>query len=163
MDHVFRSTRYVGDQPPAVLFGQALGVPVGICALPVMIAALVTMLQGGRPLPFLLVWFPVSLAVAWFWTASRLRTEVVELSLGSTLVSFRTRWEVATQRPSRPGSALLDVRKSGHDLLLTIGHETIALPRLRWTDLDRIEGLCRAARDRHLDRVRRNLEQPSRS
>lgn len=163
MEQVFRSSRHGGDQPPAVLFGQALGVPIGICSLPVMIAALVTMLQGGRPLPFLLYWFPLSLGVAWWWTATRLRAEIVELTVGESSASFRTRWEVATGRKSRTPSAILDVRRSGHDLLVTIGYETIVIRQTRWRDLGKIETACRGARDARVEQVRHRLDPPRRS
>lgn len=161
MKHVFRSARYGGDQPPAVLFGQAFGVPIGVCSLPIMIAALVTMLQGGYPLPYLLYGFPASMVVAWWWTASRLRSEVAELILNGSLASVHSQWDVVTKRFPPAGSAILDVRRVRHDLHLTIGHETFVLRRSRWPDLHEIEAACRAAQQIHVDRVRGILE-PSR-
>ena len=163
MPHEFRSDRHPGDVPAAILFGQALAVPVGVCALPVMIGALVTMLDGGRPLPFLLYGFPLSLVVAWWWTASTLRATVVEVWIDDGLASYRSRWDVAIRRPRRPGSAVIDVRRSGGDLLLTIGLDTISLVRAQWPDHTRIESIFRAARDGHVERVQRRLDPPTTS
>jgi hypothetical protein len=160
VENTFLSTRHPGGQPAAVLFGQALAGPVGICSLPVMIGALVTMLEGGRPLPFLTIGFPISLAVAWWWTASRLRTEIVELHVDGMHASFRSRWDVAVRRPPGAGSAILDVRSSGVDLLVTIGLETILLRRTEWPDLDLVRSACTAARAEHVDTVRSRLDAP---
>ena len=162
MEYVFRSKRHGGSLPPAVLFGQALALPIGICSLPVMIGALVTMLQGRAVLHFLLVWFPVAIVVAWAWTAMRLRGDVVELTFGDILVTTRTGWEVALGRAPKSSVAVLDVRRAGDDLLVTLGREPTRLLRSDWPDLDAIESACRRARDAHVGHVRSVLDRPNR-
>jgi len=122
-----------------------------------MIGALVTMLQGGHPLPFLTIGFPISLVVAWWWTAGRLRADIAEVILDESLAGYRSLWDVATRRSTRIGAGVLDVRRRGADLLLTIGLDTITLHQADWPDLERIEAAFRAARDEHVGRVRRTL------
>lgn len=126
--------------------------------LPVMIGALVTMLQGGEPLPYLTIGFPAALAVAWFWTVQRLKSVVVEVEFHGAFVAMRSAWDVATGRVTDIGSAVLDVRKTEAGLAVTAGLDTHELDRRHFEPFEDLTRCFEEARGLHLAQVRERLE-----
>lgn len=158
MSTLFRSTRTVGFSTVS-LVGQAIAAPFGACMLPVMIGALVAMLQAGDPLPFLIFGFPAALAVAWFWTVQRLKAAIVEIEFHGSFVALRSAWEVATGHAAGIGSAVLDVRQSNVGLVVTAGLDSFDLDRLQFERFDELTRHFEEARMLHLMQVRARLEQ----
>ena len=156
---LFRSTR-PGGYSTVSLVGQAIGAPFGACMLPVMIGALVAMLQGRDALPFLLFGFPAAMAVAWFWTVQRLKGDIMEVEFHGSFVALRSAWEVATGYSAGIGSAVLDIRETQTGLIVTAGLDTHALGRLQFESFDELTRCFKEARRLHLAQVLARLEHP---
>lgn len=141
-----------------MLAGLAIGRPLAVCMLPLMIAASVMMLGGRDPLPFLLASTPAAAAVAWFWARQTLRGTVVEVRIVGSSVTVRSSWEVAIGRPAGPGASVLDVRRDGDRILVTLGLDTVRLSASDFPDPDSLVRRLEEARSMHGFEVRARLE-----
>lgn len=155
--HRFRSSRYP-EVSATVLAGLAIGRPLSVCLLPLMIAASVMMLGGRDPLPFLLVSTPAAAAVAWFWARQELRGTVVEVNVVGSSVAVRSAWDVATGRAVGPGDSVLDVRREGDRILLTLGLDTVRLAASDFPESDSLVRRLEEARSMHGLEVRARID-----
>ena len=66
--YLLKSLAHPDDAVAKLVYGRTLVRPLGICMLPIMIGALVTVLQGFPALTYLTVGFPAALVVSMLWT-----------------------------------------------------------------------------------------------
>lgn len=130
--HTFRSIRHPGPRTKAVVAATALVRPLGFCMLPVMIGALVTMLQGYWALPWLTVGFPIASACALAWTWIRIRHDVCEITISDGRVSARSVFEAAEPVSPANWKWLIDLHDHGDYARATIGLSSIRLDRDEW-------------------------------
>lgn len=150
--------RHWSDGASVHVFGQALVRPLGICMLPVMIGALVVMLEGGQPLPFLWMGFPLATVVALFWSRQRLHSDIAEITVDDGRVSLRSRWDVTMRRRPPSATSVLDVRMKETDILVTVGLSTHTLPRQEWPEWDALREDLMQANGSHVHRVRDRIK-----
>ena len=143
---IFRSVDHPGTAPPAVVYGRALVRPIGVCMLPVMIGALVAVLQGFPVLSYLLIGFPGAIAVAMLWTHYRMRTTLAEIRVRPDAAALRTVWECARREPPA-WRRVLDLRTTRSTIEATIGRGTYVLRTARWPEHDALLEALRHARD----------------
>lgn len=100
--------------------------------LPVMIGALIAMLEGASVLHFLYVGFPVATALAFAWTTIRIQDDIVEVHIRSGTVAIRSLLDASSPPTKLKWYRLLDVRYIESDIQITIGHDIYRLPALDW-------------------------------
>ena len=74
--YLFKSQAHPGDAAAQVVYARSLVRPLGVCMLPIMIGALVTVLQGLPALTYLIVGFPAALLRAGVWTLFQMQATV---------------------------------------------------------------------------------------
>jgi hypothetical protein len=157
VEAVFRSRSHPMDVSRAALFGTALVRPLGVSMVPIMIGALIAMLEGRPPIPWLYLGFPLAMAVSAAWTVLQLRRETVELRVMAESVQAYSAWEAATPRASVGRLALVDIRREGGLLSLTIGHDTRVLELSRWPDANALQRALEDAGTAFASRVRESV------
>jgi len=106
--------------------------------LPVMIGALVSMLQGFPVLNYLYWGFPIATIVAFCWTWVRVREEIVELHLQGNTAAAVSLLSAAARRKQPAWYRILDVNSDSDRLRITLGHDEIRLVRRSWPDFEEI-------------------------
>ncbi|GIV61146.1 MAG: hypothetical protein KatS3mg044_0012 [Rhodothermaceae bacterium] len=142
---VFRSTEHPGGASPALVYGRALVRPIGACMLPVMIGALLAVLEGAAALPWLVAGFPAALVTAMLWTHLRLRTTPAEVQVVPGGAALRSVWECARDLPART-ARILDLRTTPDALLVTLDYTSYALPYRAWPDHEALLSALQEAR-----------------
>jgi len=128
----FISTLHPGGRTKAAIVGTALAKPVGICMLPVMMGALVGMLQGYPVLGFLYFGFPISLLVASGWSWIQVRNIICEVHIHDGVVAIRSQWEAADLPSALNWRRLIDSSEIESGLRITLGLEEYSLHRQEW-------------------------------
>jgi len=114
--------------------------PLAACMMPVMIGALVAMLQGLPVLYFLYAGFPLAVLAAALWTIVQMRREPVELHIRDGAVSVRSLTAAAQPRENLRWYRLLDVRRRQDGIEITLGYEMYIFRKKLWPDLDELTG-----------------------
>jgi hypothetical protein len=123
--------------------------------LPVMIGALVSMLQGMPALMYLYAGFPLAILVSGIWTYIRMQDVVVEIHFRDEDVGIRSLLDATNPRESIHWYRLLDLSVDGQSTVrITLGRESFVLNMVDWPAKQRIIGhlkdLFPADRIRHL-------------
>jgi len=130
----FKSLRHPGRRSKASVAALALARPIGFCMLPVMIAALITMLQGYPALHFVTVGFPIAAAVALAWTWIQVRSVVVEIHIQGPHVAFRTLFDAATPPSVSSWHHIINVEQEPERTIVTLGLDSTVLYPEEWAD-----------------------------
>jgi hypothetical protein len=150
-----RSLHHPGGHSRAFVFSSALYRPFAACMTPVMIGALLAMLQGQAALAFLYVGFPLALAASAVWTTIQVRREPVEIHIRDEAVAVRSLMAAATPVESISWFRLLDVRSRGDDLEILVGYDAYILRRKHWSQFDVLSQKLNRALDRAGRELRR--------
>ncbi len=143
--YLFKSQAHPGDATAQVIYGRTLIRPLGICMLPIMIGALVTVLQGFPALTYLTVGFPAALVASMLWTLFRMQTTVAEIHMRPGAAAVRSVWECLHAQPLR-WMPIFELRTATTTLTLGLGDTTYELDRTAWPDADLLLETLRAAR-----------------
>ena len=112
--------------------------------LPVMIGALIAMLEGLPALGFLYRGAPIAMIVAGIWTWIRVRDRVVEICVAPEGITVLSLNDAAYPRRHPGWMRLFNVEEEDDRVVLTVGHEEF---RFNPALFDRSEALladCRA-------------------
>ncbi|GIV59702.1 hypothetical protein GQ464_003255 [Rhodocaloribacter litoris] len=143
---IFRSTLHPGTAPATLVYGRALVRPLGACVLPVMVGALLAVLQEAPALAYLTRGFPAALAVAMLWTHFRLRALPAEVQVVPGAAAVRTVWACARNEPPA-WFRILDLRLTPDALQVTLGYTPYTLPFDRWPEHDDLLAALQEARN----------------
>lgn len=102
--------------------------------IPVMIGALVSMLQGFDALPYLTVGFPVAATCATIWTWVRVRGEVCEIHVHDDSVSIRSLFDAALPATPLEWKRVIDVERQPHMATVTIGLSSFRITQQDWPE-----------------------------
>ncbi|NNF03131.1 MAG: hypothetical protein HKN17_01590 [Rhodothermales bacterium] len=141
----YRSVDHPDGRPRSWEYASALVRPIGICMLPVMIGALVAMLEGLPALRYLTIGSPIAIGVASVWTWIRVRDDVVEVCISTEKqgVSVLSRHDAASPRRPEAWTRLFNVETSDDGrVFLTAGHEEFRLEAHRFPDMDELLDDC---------------------
>lgn len=127
----FRSRVHPSGHAPAWVFTQHLVRPLAACMLPVMVGALVAVLQGAPALRYLTVGFPLAATAALLWTAYATLTSVAEVCVQPRAVALRTVWDCARHRPRR-WEPLLELRIAAEAVQLAVPDTPYVLHQANW-------------------------------
>jgi hypothetical protein len=114
--------------------------------LPVMIGALVAMLEGLPALNFLFVGSPAAISTAAAWTWIRIRDDIVEVCISLDLdgVAVLSRHDASEPRHPQTWKRLFDIEVDRENrVILTVGHEEFRIDADRFPDVDRLVEDCR--------------------
>ena len=128
-------------------YASALVRPIGVCMLPVMIGALVAMLEGLPALRYLTIGSPIAIAVASVWTWIRVRDDIVEVCVSQEKqgVSVLSRHDAASPRRPESWMRLFNIKFDAENhIFLMVGHEEFRLDATRFPEVDRLIEDCRA-------------------
>ena len=145
---VFRSRDHPGSSDRAWVVASHLVGPLAVCMLPIMIGALIAVLEGFVVLPFLTVGFPLALVVASSWTLFQIFSTVVEVHVRPGSAAIRTMSQ-ALRRPSPPlrWKPIFELRTDAGAVVVALGDAAYELPRSRWPHADDLLEQLRAARE----------------
>lgn len=125
--------------------------PLAFCMLPVMIGALIAILEGFSGLPFLTLGFPLALLMATAWTWYRVHATLAAISIRAGEASVHTVWE--TLRDPSPHALMqqdwlpiFEIRKGPSFLSVALGDATYTLERRDWPELDQLLDALQDAR-----------------
>ena len=141
----FRSNEHPRVASKASVAAAALAKPIGFCMLPVMIGALVTMLQGFYALGFLLYGFPIASVVALGWTWIRVRSQIVEIHFDRDLVGVRSLMDAALPASPLILKRLIDVDADQRPAWITLGLDHYQLHPSLWPEWNMIQHALHSA------------------
>jgi len=113
--------------------------------LPIMIGALIAVLQGFPALLYLTVGFPAAVLTAGTWTFYRMHATVAEIQVRPGAAAVRTIWECLHDRPIR-WVPIFELRTSGASLTAALGDASYELDRTAWPEADALLEALTAAR-----------------
>jgi hypothetical protein len=142
---VFVSREHPGDASWSLTYARAFARPLAVCTLPVMIAALFTVLEGRDVMPYVLWGLPAAIMVASAWTVFRLKREIAESRVADGFAVVRTIWESSDPRQPAEWLPVYDVRDYGKWMLVTIGLTAFDLERSNWPRYDDLRDALRRA------------------
>lgn len=131
---VFFSAHHPGGRSKAAVAGTALVQPLGFCMLPVMIGALVSMLQGYAALPYLTVGFPIAIVCATTWTWIRIRGEACEVHIHGNSVAVRSLFEAALPSSELDWKRVINVESASGHVDVTLGLSSIRFEQEHWPE-----------------------------
>lgn len=131
---VFFSAHHPGGRSKTAVAGAALVQPLGFCMLPVMIGALVSMLQGYAALPYLTVGFPIAIVCATAWTWVRIRGEICEVHIHDDSVAVRSLFDAALPASDLNWKRIINVESGAGHADVTLGLSSIRLDQDRWPE-----------------------------
>lgn len=121
--------------------------PLAVCMLPVMIGALIAVLEGYPVLPFLTVGFPLAMILAMTWTVFQVFGTIAEVHVRPGAAAVRTVSEVLrSPSPSLMWKPIYELRKASSMIVVALGDATYELPRRQWPETDTLLDALRAAR-----------------
>lgn len=144
--HCFVSTAHPGPVSASWVYARSFVRPFSLCVLPVMVAALVNVLQGFPALGYLTFGLPGAALVAAAWTLFRLQATPAEVCVRPGAASVRTVWDCLRARRRR-WLLILDLRATAGTLTLGLGDAAYELNRAAWPDAEALLDALRAARD----------------
>jgi hypothetical protein len=110
--------------------------PIAVLTLPVMIAALVSVLQARPALFYVYYGFPAALALAMLWTHFDVRMRTAEIHVRDGEVAFRSIWEAAGTPLPLEWETLFEVRRTPHSATIACGVRAVELDREAWPGFD---------------------------
>lgn len=144
---IFRSLQHPGSLPLRWAFALALIRPLTICMLPVMVAALLAVLQGFPALAYLTVGFPGAMVVAVLWTVFRMQATVTEIHIQPGAAAVVTVWQAAGKNRPLAWKPIYEIRTHTKEFSFGLGDASYELDRSRWPDADVLIHKLRAARN----------------
>lgn len=135
-DFVAKSVQHPGSRSRSYVFSTGLMKPLAACMLPVMIGALMAMLEGLPVLQYLYVGFPLALGIAAIWTSIDSGRKLAEIHLRPDSIAVRTVMESAEPREPLSWFRLLDVRVLNSEIKITVGYDIFVLEREKWPDFE---------------------------
>jgi len=142
----FRSTLHPGQMPRRWAYTLALIRPLMLCMLPVMVAALLAVLQGFPALVYLTVGFPVAALVAMVWTLFRMQTALAEIHVRPGAAAVVTVWRAAGSQQKLVWQPIYEIRSHAKEVSFGLGDASYELDRSRWPEADALIHALRAAR-----------------
>ena len=139
VDFVAKSVRHPGTRSRGYVFSAHLIRPLAACMLPVMIGALISMLEGLPVLQYLYVGFPLALGVAAIWTAINTERKLAEIHLRPDAIAVRTILGSASPPDELSWYRLLDVRSSDSEIKITVGYDIFQLEREYWPEFESLK------------------------
>ena len=143
--YCFKSHAHPEGAAWQLVYARALVRPLSVTMLPIMIGAMVTVLQGFPALTYLTIGFPVGLLVAVLWTLFRMQATVAEIYVRPGAAAVRTVWENLHARPLR-WIPIFELRAASTTLTLALGDTTYVLDRAAWPEADALLDTLKAAR-----------------
>lgn len=143
--YLFKSEAHPNGATARVVYARALVRPLGVCMLPIMIGASVTVLQGLPALTYLTVGFPVAVVVAVAWTLFRMQATVAEIFVRPGAAAVRSVWESLRARPLR-WVPIFELRAAPTTITLALGDTTYELDRAAWPEAEVLLDTLKAAR-----------------
>jgi hypothetical protein len=131
---VFKSIHHPGDTPTALVYGQALVVPLAFCTVPVMIAAAASALQQQPLFPFLTWGLPAALLAAMLWTRFQLGTTPAEVRVREREAAVRSVHDCLHSLRPVHWMWIHDIRAGADALVVTMGFETHRFRYDTWPD-----------------------------
>lgn len=124
---------------------RALGRPIAVCMLPVMIVTVVAVLQGYPVIPY--VWFGsgVALLLASLWTTFRLQRDLAEIHVHQAFAAVRSVWDVSQQTRELRWYRVLDLRDYRTWSLATIGLTSYEINWDEWPEYEQLKEALREA------------------
>ncbi|MFQ5571922.1 MAG: hypothetical protein ACE5G0_19760 [Rhodothermales bacterium] len=104
--------------------------------LPIMVGALIAMLQGYPALAFLTLGFPIAVTIASVWTLFRLQATTAEIYVRPGAASVRSVRDCFRKNHPFHWVPILDLRSGERSLTLSLGDTTYELDRTDWPDAD---------------------------
>lgn len=102
--------------------------------LPVMLGALVSMLQGFAALHYLTIGFPIAITCAMGWTWIKVRGDICEIHIHDESVAIRSLMDAALPSSELQWKRLLHVEAESSHADLTLGLSTIRLTQSDWPE-----------------------------
>lgn len=140
------STAHPGPVTASWAYARSFVRPFTLCVLPVMIAALMDVLQGFPALIYLTTGLPGAALVAAAWTLFRLQATPAEICVLPGSASVRTIWECVRARPRR-WLPILDLRITAATLTVGLGDAAYELNRETWPEAEALLEALRVARE----------------
>jgi len=135
----YRSVDHPDGRPRSWEYASALVRPIGVCMLPVMIGALVAMLEGLPALRYLTIGSPIAMSVASAWTWIRVRDDIVEVCVSAEKqgVSVLSRHDAAAPRNPMLWMRIFNVEFDQEDrVVVTLGHEDFRIEPDEFPEID---------------------------
>ena len=142
----FASTTHPGAASVYGIYARGFVRPFALCILPVMIGALLAVLQGYPALIFLTLGLPGAAGLAALWTLFGMQTRPAELCVRPGAASVRTVWACLLNLPRR-WHPIFDLRTTPATLTLGLGDAAYELDRAAWPESEAMLDALRAARD----------------
>lgn len=143
--YTFTSTTHPGDASWQRVYGRAFVRPFTVCILPIMIGALLTVLQGYPALLYLVVGFPLAVLVAAIWTLFRMQATVAEIHVRPGAAAIRSIWDCVHNHALR-WVPIFEIRASEYNLTVALGDSTYELDRASWPDAEAVLASLQQAR-----------------
>jgi hypothetical protein len=143
--YTFTSTAHPGDASWQRVAGRAFVRPFTVCILPIMIGALLTVLQGYPALLYLLIGFPVAILVAASWTLFRMQATVAEIHVRPGAAAVRSIWDCAHNRALQ-WMPIFELRTEKQNLTVALGDTTYELDGASWPDAQALLATLQQAR-----------------
>lgn len=142
----FVSRRHPGPSPWQWVFAVALVRPLTLCLLPLMIAALIAVLQGFPALLYLTIGFPAALLAASAWTVYQMMTTTAAVLVRPGFAAMQSVWDVVLRKRTMTWLPILDLRTNPTHLILGLGDASYVLDRTEWPNADALLDTLRTAR-----------------
>ncbi len=107
--------------------------------LPIMIGALVGMLEGMPVLYFLYAGFPLALIVSSLWTVVQVRRQLVEIHISSEGVAVRSLIGASHPNEELSWYRLLDIDIRHRKTHITVGHDPFTIEHKDWPEYKLLE------------------------
>ncbi len=120
--------------------------PIAFCMLPVMIGALIAILEGFPGLPFLTIGFPLALICASVWAWFRIQVTPAALYIREGAASLQTVWESLRSPSKRQWLPIFELRRGPSFVTLALGDATYYLEHDDWPDLEALLNALHEAR-----------------
>lgn len=131
----YRSKSHPGEQAPPVVFGSFLMQPIAAAMMPVMIIAVIMVLQSRDPLPFVGWAAPAAVGAASAWTWFRMRSLIVEVVVTHNGAAALTILESLGRRSEFRIQRVFDVRPTSRGTQITVGLATYTLETDDWPEM----------------------------
>lgn len=143
---VFTSRSHPDTSSLRWAFAGRLVRPLAVCFLPLMVGALVAVLQSYPVLGYLTLGFPAALTLASAWTLYRMQSTVAEIRVRPGAAAVRSVWRCAAPARRLRWLPILEIRESPATITLGLGDAAYELDRDAWPEADHLVDALRAAR-----------------
>jgi hypothetical protein len=143
----YRSNQHPGQIPRRWAFALALIRPLTMCMLPLMIAALISVLQGFPVLQYLTIGFPLAIVIASLWTIFRMQASVAEIHVRPGSAAVVTVWRAVDAAPVLSWKPIYEIRTHAKEFSFGLGDASYELDRSDRPDADSLIHTLRQARN----------------